>query len=107
MPNTAAAGDSTADAIQPLLTSVFFDSASAVIPSRYHLFASPTETVGFVDTASSAGALTSCYNLLNIIGSAILCYIAFFPFKVGFVVLEGTWVLISIYAMIRNRRERA
>lgn len=50
---------------------------------------------------------STLYNLLNIVGSAILCYIAFYPFKLGFVVLEGTWVLISIYAMIRNRRERA
>ena len=49
---------------------------------------------------------SATYNLLNIVGSGMLCYIAFFPFKVGFVVLEGTWVLISIYAMIRNRRER-
>jgi hypothetical protein len=50
---------------------------------------------------------SALYNILNIIGSAILCYIAFFPFKLGFVVLEGTWVLISIYATIRNRGERA
>ncbi len=49
---------------------------------------------------------SAVYNLLNIIGSGILCYIAFYPFKLGFVVLEGTWVLISIYAMVRNRRER-
>ncbi|HEY3930472.1 MAG TPA: hypothetical protein VGL89_19015 [Candidatus Koribacter sp.] len=47
------------------------------------------------------------YNLLNIVGSTILCYIAFFPFKLGFVVLEGVWVLISIYAIVRNRREKA
>lgn len=47
------------------------------------------------------------YNLLNIVGSGILCYIAFFPFKLGFVVLEGLWVLISIYAIVRNRREQA
>ena len=47
----------------------------------------------------------AAYNLLNIVGSAILCYVAFFPFKLGFVVLEGAWVLISIYAMIRNRHE--
>lgn len=46
------------------------------------------------------------YNLLNIVGSTILCYIAFFPFKLGFVVLEGVWVLISIYAIFRNRQER-
>ena len=49
---------------------------------------------------------SALYNLLNIVGSAILAYIALFPFKLGFVVLEGTWVLISIYAMIRNWRER-
>jgi hypothetical protein len=47
------------------------------------------------------------YNVLNIVGSGILCYIAFFPFKLGFVVLEGVWVLISIYAIFRNRREQA
>ena len=47
------------------------------------------------------------YNLLNIVGSGILCYIAFYPFKLGFVVLEATWVLISIYAIVRNWREQA
>jgi hypothetical protein len=41
------------------------------------------------------------YNLLNVIGSAILAYIAFHPFQVGFVVLESTWALISLYAMFR------
>ncbi|ABF43213.1 conserved hypothetical protein [Candidatus Koribacter versatilis Ellin345] len=49
---------------------------------------------------------SAAYNLLNIIGSGILCYSAFRPFNLGFVVLEGTWVLISVYAMMRNRRER-
>jgi len=43
------------------------------------------------------------YNLMNTIGSAILAYIAFHPFQVGFVVLEVTWTLISIYAMLRPR----
>jgi hypothetical protein len=41
------------------------------------------------------------YNVLNAIGSAILAYIAFRPFQVGFVVLEVTWVLISVYALMR------
>lgn len=49
---------------------------------------------------------SALYNLLNIVGSSILAYTAFFPFKLGFVVLEGTWVLISLYAMFRNRQER-
>jgi hypothetical protein len=43
------------------------------------------------------------YNLLNAVGSGILGYMAFFPFRLGFVFLEVTWVAISIYAMIRNR----
>jgi hypothetical protein len=43
------------------------------------------------------------YNVLNAAGSAILAYIAFRPFQVGFVVLEVTWVLISLYALARPR----
>jgi hypothetical protein len=44
----------------------------------------------------------AAYNLMNAIGSAILAYIAFRPFQVGFVVLEVVWVLISIYALLRQ-----
>jgi hypothetical protein len=44
------------------------------------------------------------YNLLNAVGSAILAYIAFRPFQVGFVVLEVTWTVISIYALARGTR---
>lgn len=44
---------------------------------------------------------SSTYNLLNLVGSAILAYLAFSPFQVGFVVLESTWALISLYAMFR------
>ncbi len=42
------------------------------------------------------------YNFLNALGSAILAYIAFSPFQVGFVVMEVTWVLVSIYALTRS-----
>jgi hypothetical protein len=45
------------------------------------------------------------YNLLNAVGSSILAYIAFHPFQIGFVVLEVTWTLISIYALIRPREQ--
>ena len=48
-------------------------------------------------------ARKASYNILNAIGSAILAYIAFHPFQVGFVVLEVTWVLISLYAMARQK----
>jgi len=45
----------------------------------------------------------SAYNLLNFAGSAILAYIAFHPFQIGFATLESVWALISIYAMLRRR----
>ena len=41
------------------------------------------------------------YNVLNAIGSAILGYIAFHPFQVGFVVLEVMWTVISLDALVR------
>ena len=46
----------------------------------------------------------AAYNILNAIGSAILAYIAFHPFQIGFVVLELTWALISVYALWRPNR---
>lgn len=47
----------------------------------------------------------AAYNILNAIGSAILGYIAFHPFQVGFVVLEVTWTVISIYALFRQQAQ--
>ena len=44
------------------------------------------------------------YNLLNGVGSAILAYIAFHPFQIGFVLLEVSWTLISIFALYRGWR---
>ncbi|HYG97988.1 MAG TPA: hypothetical protein VD837_02580 [Terriglobales bacterium] len=45
------------------------------------------------------------YNVLNAVGSAILGFYAVWPrFQAGFVVLEVTWVAISIYAIARAVR---
>ena len=44
------------------------------------------------------------YNILNAVGSAVLAYIAFRPFQIGFVVLEISWALISVYALFRPRQ---
>ena len=44
----------------------------------------------------------AAYNILNAVGSAILAYVALSPFQIGFVVLEFTWVAISIWALFRN-----
>jgi hypothetical protein len=47
---------------------------------------------------------SSLYNILNAIGSGILGYIALHPFQIGFVVLEGVWTIISLYALARPRK---
>ena len=45
----------------------------------------------------------AAYNILNAAGSAILAWIAFHPFQVGFVVLESVWTVISVWALFRPR----
>lgn len=47
---------------------------------------------------------SATYNILNATGSGILGYIAFHPFQLGFVVLESVWTLISLYALVRPRK---
>jgi hypothetical protein len=49
-------------------------------------------------------ARKATYNVLNAAGSGILAYIAFRPFQLGFVVMEVSWVLLSIYALVRPRQ---
>jgi hypothetical protein len=46
------------------------------------------------------------YNVLNTFGAAILAYVAFEPLQVGFVVLEGTWTVVSIYALYKTLSRR-
>ncbi len=46
------------------------------------------------------------YSALNAAGSVILVMIALRPFQLGFVVMEGAWVAISIYGLVRALREK-
>ncbi|MGI6549584.1 MAG: CBU_0592 family membrane protein [Syntrophomonadales bacterium] len=43
------------------------------------------------------------YNLLNLVGSAILVVIAIREVQAGFIILEGAWAVLSLYALIRFR----
>jgi hypothetical protein len=46
----------------------------------------------------------AAYNIMNVVGSGILAYIALRPFQLGFVVLESTWAVVSLLALLRPRR---
>jgi hypothetical protein len=46
----------------------------------------------------------TAYNVLNAVGSAILAWIALHPFQLGFVALEVTWAVVSVWALLRPRQ---
>ena len=46
----------------------------------------------------------AAYNIMNATGSAILGWIAFHPFQIGFIVLETVWTIVSLWALLRPRQ---
>jgi hypothetical protein len=46
------------------------------------------------------------YNLLNLVGSALLAWVAVIDRRVGFIVLEGAWALLSIQPLIVAMQRR-
>ena len=44
------------------------------------------------------------YNALNFVGSALLTWVAAAARQWGFIVLEGTWALLSLPPLLRPRR---
>lgn len=45
------------------------------------------------------------YHLLNFFGSALLTWVAIEDRRVGFIILEAAWALLSIPGMVRAARE--
>ena len=42
------------------------------------------------------------FNLLNFVGSALLAWVAVIDRRVGFIVLESAWALLSLPALVRR-----
>ena len=46
------------------------------------------------------------YNSMNTLGAALLAYVALHPFSAGFLILEGTWTVVSLMALLKALRSR-
>lgn len=44
------------------------------------------------------------FNVLNFVGSALLTWVAVIDWRVGFIILEGAWALLSVPGMLRRSR---
>jgi hypothetical protein len=60
----------------------------------------------FMNTAKLLPADGKAYYVLNIIGAALAAYASFLINYWPFVILEGTWTLVSIYGLMRAMRIR-
>ncbi len=44
------------------------------------------------------------YNLMNLVGAGLLCWVALEQRSIGFVILEGTWALLAIPPLLDRKR---
>ena len=49
------------------------------------------------------GPRDTSYNVMNLVGAGLLTWIAVVDRRAGFIVLEGTWVLLSLLPLRRRR----
>ena len=55
----------------------------------------------FLHTARYIPNNGKLYYVMNIFGAALACYASFLIAYLPFVILEGTWMLVSIYGLMK------
>ncbi len=55
----------------------------------------------FLNTAKLLPPDGRIFYVLNIIGAALACYASYLIGYLPFVILEGTWTLVSIYGLMK------
>lgn len=58
----------------------------------------------FLDTARLIGNNGKLYYVLNVIGATLACYASYLISYWPFVILEGTWTLVSIYGLMKSMK---
>lgn len=58
----------------------------------------------FLNTAKLLPRDGKLYYVLNIIGASLAAYASFLIDYMPFVILEGTWTLVSLYGLMRAMR---
>ena len=58
----------------------------------------------FLNTESLIPVNGKLFYVINIIGAVLACYASFLIGYWPFVILEGTWTLVSIYGLMRTMR---
>jgi hypothetical protein len=70
----------------------------SVIGALLILLAFAANQFGRLDTSNLS------YQVANFVGSAILTFVAVIEVQLGFILLEGTWALVSLWGTIRVLR---
>ena len=58
----------------------------------------------FLNTIRMIQVNGKLFYVMNIIGAALACYASFLIDYMPFIILEGTWTLVSIYGLMRTMK---